>query len=290
MEFVEKLELRNKCIDELTDFVQGSADITALLVLGDDSTESLSVNVAIVVNDVENVRKTYGRVHYFISNEMDFESKKTLRREDNFALIEYTLESGITLTALVCTCSELFDAPWWRCVFDTTGEACEAMNEANRVEEDKLADEPSEEPEDEADEFEDDFEQEEAEEEPVFEIVPDPEEPPAPVEEEEPEQQEEEESEEDAYWRFVSENVRTAKHAIASGAYIRATEIINTLRKMLIELICVRNGITENFERSIDFVECEEKNLLVKTYPNGTDKTSLISALAVETELFDRLA
>jgi len=59
---------------------------------------------------------------------------------------------------------------------------------------------------------------------------------------------------------------------------------------MLIELICVRNGINENFEHAIDFVDCEEKDLLIKTYPNGTDKTSLISALAVETELFDKLA
>ncbi len=281
MEFSEKLELRNSCIDTMADFAAECEEITSVLVLGDDSTESLTVNLAVVVDEAENVRRVYGRIHYFVSNELGLESKKTLRREDNFVLIEYTLESGVIMTVLVCTCAELFDAPWWRCVFDNTGDSTAAMKAETRVEEDILSDEPQPEMEPEP--------EEEPEPEPVFEVVPDPEEPPAPVEE--PEEEEEEEPDEDeAYWNFVSNSIRTAKHAIASGAYIRATEIINTLRKMLIELICVRNGINENFEHAIDFVDCEEKDLLIKTYPNGTDKTSLISALAVETELFDKLA
>ncbi|MBQ9993267.1 MAG: hypothetical protein IJP17_00965, partial [Clostridia bacterium] len=111
---------------------------------------------------------------------------------------------------------------------------------------------------------------------------PEPEPEPAPEPDPEP-------TEEEKYWSYVTQKFKAAHRAIASGSLIRANEITSLLRRMLIELICVRNGITENFEHSIDFIDCEEKDMLIKTYPAALDQNSLAGALGVMSELFDRL-
>ena len=131
--------------------------------------------------------------------------------------------------------------------------------------------------------------------EPQPEPAPEPEPQPEPEPEAESEPQpeeapEEEEDEEQKYWKFVSTQLKNARHAVSAGSYIRANEILNVLRKMLIELICVNNGVEEDFENSIDFIECEEKDMLIKTFPRAMNAGGLAAALGAVSELFDRLS
>lgn len=287
------LEKRTEYIGRIEEFARGCSGASAMLVLGDGDTKETGINVAVVVREQES-SKVFARLNYLISSELQPESSNTLRRDEAVVLKEFTLPEEYTLALLVCPPDELIDAPWWRCVFDLDGDASRVMGEQSRVDEDRLADPAAE--------IQGDFDEEfdfndgiDIVEDPDSEPEPKPEPEPEPQPADEPEQQPEsdearEQAEAEEYWRFVAANLKAAKRAIASESYIRASETVNMLRKMLIELICVRSGISENFEHAIDFIDTEEKRMLIKTYPVRLDAGCLAAALAVESELFDRLA
>lgn len=273
---MSKIEERKSVINQFVELAEESGTVGAVIVRGDDATESGDLRIDAVSYDASEVGSAYTRVNYILSSELDITDSKPVSRDENSRVKMYVLENGVQLTVRVASLEAVQnDGGWYRIVFDDMN-AAGVLGES--VPEDILCDlapAPVE---------------EEPEEEPAPVVAPVPvavpvEETPAPVEE--PKQAEE--AEVDEYVEFIARNMKNAQRSIASGQTIRAAEIISVLRKMAIELICVRNGIDENFDQAIDFIECEEKHMLMKTYPRNMEPSSFAMALAALSELFDRL-
>jgi|GEM_PF-1981911 len=293
---MSKLQERNACIERLVAAAKSTGLIGAAFTTGDDSTASDDLRFVAVApggeTSPEAIMKAYQRLNYLLTNEFNPVSAKAISRDDFCLVKKYDMPDGVSVLAKICSSNSVRVENWWRCLFDRMNVAI-TLDQGAKVEEDVLCDlqpEPQPEPEPEIDEFE-----EIAEEGTGMDPVDEPKEPvidtlaeevPAAVEE----PVEESSSEADDYWKFVSDSLRDACDAVADNALIRANEILNLLRRMLIELICVRNGITENFERAIDKLDCPEKDMLQLTFPARHDQRAFISALGVVSSIFDRLS
>lgn len=269
------MQSRNQLVDSIAAFA-GGAGIGAIYSVGDDATEMSDVRLLCVAKDPAGTVLAYKKLNYFIKNELSPAADSFISKDTTNIIKKYEMADGFTVTVTVPEPQNISVTGWWRAVLDDAAVSA-AFDAAKKTDEDIIAAEkPAEEP---------------APAEPV-EAAPVVEEQPAPVIEpiESPAAEAQPEDSGDEYWDFVAKNIRTARHAINSGSSIRAGEIISLLRHMLIELICVRNGIEGNFEHAIDSIECEETEMLVKTYPATMDRPGLINALSVISELFDRLA
>lgn len=290
---MSKLNARNALIDQLVEFAQDSGAIGALVVCGDDNTESGDLRVFAIPYDEGGETVAYTRLSYILSSELSITSSQIISREGSLRAKRFELSDGVVLTLNVAAASAVPADGWYRIVWDDMG-AAEKLPAS--VPEDILADlrpEPAPQPEPEvSDGFDDVLDD-------IPEVVivpavtpepkPEPKPEPEPAPQPEPQPAEEPASDLDSYLEFVSRSMRNAQRAIASGQLIRAGEIVSVLRKMAIELICVRNGINSNFEQSIDFIDCEEKRMLSHTYPRNMDQKNMVLALGTLSELFDRL-
>ena len=298
---MEILEQRREYIKQAVMLARDSYNITTGFSVGAQALEPTDIKLLFVPGEGADPVAVYKKLNYLISSDMKPQSGETLSRDPECIAKKYTLADGFVLTVYISGARTAESMDWWRPLFDSA-RLVEEMDQTNRVQDDKLK---------EAEE-EDDLpelapEEPEAEEEvsrfkrhdhvepetaaaPV--AAPEPEPVPEPAPEPEPERSSEQEEldENEEYWNFVSAQMRNARHAIAAESFIRANEILNVLRKMLIELICVRNGIESDFDAAIDYIECEEKDMLIKTYPTGMNKAGFITALSTVTTLFDRLA
>lgn len=276
---MSKINERKASIEQVIELAQESAAIGALVVYGDGKTESGDLRIDALPAEGSSVMIAYTRFSYLVSSELG--DGQLVERDSERRVKKISLDNGVELTLGITNFNNLAAKEWYRIVFDEIGLA-EKLPDS--VPEDILCDieAPAAEPEAPAP-VEDDFDDIEPEE-VVPAVVP----VAAPVEE--PEAEEEQENDEtDKYIEYVSRNLKNAQRAIASGQMIRAGEIVAVLRKMAIELICVRNGVTEDFEQAIDFIDCEEKHMLMKAYPRNMDQKSLAGALASLSALFDRL-
>jgi len=296
---MSKLQERNACIERLTTAAHSTGLIGAAFTTGDDNTASDDLRFVAVAmggdNSPEAIMKAYQRLNYLMTNEFQPVNAKAISRDDHCLVKKYDMPDGVSVLVKVCSDSSVRVENWWRCLYDRMNAAA-ALDQAAKVDEDKLCDlqpEPQPEPEPEIDDFEDI-----ADEGTGMDPVEEPKEPvidtlaaeaPAAVVVEEPTAEQNTNSEAD-YWKFVSDSLRDACDAVADNALIRANEILNLLRRMLIELICVRNGVSENFERAIDKLDCPEKDMLQLTFPARHDQRAFISALGVVSSIFDRLS
>ncbi len=290
---MSKLNERKTAIEQLIESAQDSGAVGALIIYGDDATESGDLRAAALVDDASAVAMAYTRLSYIIASDMDITSSQVIARDADKCVKKFSLANGVELTLTVTTPDKTPADGWYRIAWDEMNAA--ALLSAG-VPEDILCDlapAPVEEPaaeapaeDDMADDFDDMPEEETVVVAPVI-IEKEEKEEPQPEPAAEPETTPENELEQ--YLEFVSRNLRNAQRAIASGQLIRAGEIVSVLRKMAIELICVRNGIDSNFEQSIDFIDCEEKRMLTRTYPRNMDQQNLVLALGTLSELFDRL-
>ncbi len=282
---MSKLNERKECIEQILDLAQESDSIGAMVVYGDNATESGDLRIDAVPAEDTNVMIAYTRFSYLLSSELEGGDGQLVERESERRVKRIPLDNGVTLTFGVCAASAIVTDGWYRIIFDEIGLASQlsaSVAEDILCDVEKAAPAPQPAPEPEiVDEF-DDIEPEV----PAVAVAPVVEE--IPIEEVQEDGTEADE-EADRYVEFVSRNLKNAQRAIASGQMIRAGEIVAVLRKMAIELICVRNGINEGFEQSIDFIDCEEKRMLVKAYPRNMDQKSLVTALSTLSELFDRL-
>ncbi|MBE6759929.1 MAG: hypothetical protein E7554_07555 [Ruminococcaceae bacterium] len=303
---MSKLQERNECINRLVGAAKSTGLIGAAFTTGDDNTESGDLRfVAVALGGEESpeaIMKAYQRFNYLLKNEFQLVAEKAISRDEFCLVKKYDMADGVSVLAKICSGNSVRVENWWRPLFDRMG-VMNILDPSGRVDEDDLCDlrpqpepepEPQPDPEPEQDPFEDI-----ADEGTGMDPVPEPKEPvvdtlaveevPAAVPVvEEPVAQETNADEE--YWKFVSDSLRDACDAVADNALIRANEILNLLRRMLIELICVRNGITENFERAIDKLDCPEKDMLQLTFPMRHDQRAFISALGVVSSIFDRLS
>ena len=270
---MDMMQSRLQLIDTIADFVRDSYVVEAMYSTGDDRTEVTDIRVLCVPKRNTDAPSAYKKLNYFFASELAPTGGSFVSREPSKIVKKYELSEGFTVTLSVIEQRFASVDGWWRPVIDSAA-VSGAFDAGTRTDEDIIY-APETEP--------------MAEPEPAVEFMP----VAVPIAEEpapQPEPAPEEQDDGDEYWDFVAKNIRAARHAINSGSFIRAGEIISLLRHMLIELICVRNGIESNFEHSIDFVDCEEKDMLAKTYPAAMDKRGLIGALSVTSELFDRLA
>lgn len=274
---MSKIEERKSVISEFVELAEESGAVGAVIVRGNDATESGDLRIDAVAYDASEISSAYTRVNYFLSSDFDVAEAKPISKGAEGIVKLYVLENGVQLTVRVASLEAVQnDGGWYRIVFDD-------MNAAGvlgaSVPEDILCDlapAPA-----------------------VEEVQPEAETIVAPVPvavEETPAEPAADDAimqglddETKEYIEFVARNMKNAQRSIASGQMIRAGEVIGMLRKMAIELICVRNGIDENFDQAIDFIECEEKNMLMKTYPRSMEQSSYAMALAALSELFDRL-
>lgn len=297
---MSKLQERNECIARLISAARSTGLIGAAFTTGDENTASDDLRfVAVALNGEESpeaIMKAYQRLNYLLTNEFPLAGAKAISRDDHCLIKKYDMEDGVCVLAKICSANSIRVENWWRPLFDRIG-AADSLDPEGRVDEDILCDlmpqpEPEPEAEPEPDTFEDIADEgtgiDPVEEpvEPVIDSLAE-EVPVAPVVQESPTQQN---SEADDYWKFVSDSLRDACDAVADNALLRANEILNLLRRMLIELICVRNGINENFERAIDKLDCPEKDMLLLTFPARHDQRAFISALGVVSSIFDRLS
>ncbi len=295
---MSKLQERNECIERLSAAARSTGLIGAAFTTGDDKTASGDLRfVAVAIggeSSPEAIMKAYQRFNYLVTNELQPTGAQAISRDDHCLVKRYDMADGVTVLAKICSAVSVRVESWWRPLFDRMNVA-QTLDASAQVAEDVLCDlQPEPQPEPETDEFEDITEEGtgmdpvEEPKEPVIDTLAE-EVPAAVVVEEEPAQQESTSEAED-YWKFVSDSLRDACDAVADNALIRANEILNLLRRMLIELICVRNGITENFERAIDKLDCPEKDMLQLTFPARHDQRAFISALGVVSSIFDRLS
>ena len=301
---MSKLQERNECINRLVAAARSTGLVGAAYTTGDGNTASDDLRFVAVAVDGENpseaIMKAYKRFNYLITNEFQLVSDKAIGRDEHCLVKRYEMADGIVVILKVCSSNSIRVEEWWRQLFDRIN-VTDTLSQSGRVEEDKLCDlcvepepqpEPQPEPEPEKDEFEDivddgtGMDPVEEPKEPVIDSLA--EEAPAAAVVEEPAAAVDNSGEE--YWKFVTDSLRDACDAVADNALIRANEILNLLRRMLIELICVRNGITENYERAIDKLDCPEKDMLQLTFPARHDQRAFISALGVVSSIFDRLS
>lgn len=90
-------------------------------------------------------------------------------------------------------------------------------------------------------------------------------------------------------WGEIYEKINRAKHAIAGGSLIYASELMNELRAVLVKLICEKDGVTDHYFHSIDLLSGEETAALRKTYPARLESGAMVTALAAELTLFEKL-
>ena len=301
---MSKLQERNECINRLVNAAKSTGLIGAAFTTGDDNTESGDLRfVAVALGGEESpeaIMKAYQRFNYLLKNEFQLVAEKAISRDEHCLVKKYDMADGVTVLAKICSGSSIRVENWWRVLFDRMN-AAGTLSPAGKVDEDNLCDlrpQPEPEPEPQPEPVQDTFE-DIADEGTGMDPVEEPKEPvvdtlaaevvpvPVPVVEEPAAV---ESNADDDYWKFVSDSLRDACDAVADNALIRANEILNLLRRMLIELICVRNGINENFERAIDKLDCPEKDMLQLTFPMRHDQRAFISALGVVSSIFDRLS
>lgn len=301
---MSKLQERNECVSRLAAAARSTGLIGAAFTTGDSSTPSDDLRfVAVAINGEkpsEEIMKAYKRFNYLITNEFQVVAEKAISRDEFCLVKKYDMADGVIVLLKVCSANSIRVEDWWHVQYDRMN-AADSLDQSRRVEEDDLCDlriepEPAPAPAAEPEE-EDDFENI-ADEGTGMDPVEEPKEPvvdtlaeevPEAVDvlEDDPDRNDDPA---DEYWKFVSDSLRDACDAVADNALIRANEILNLLRRMLIELICVRNGITENYERAIDKLDCPEKDMLQLTFPTRHDQRAFISALGVVSSIFDRLS
>lgn len=264
---MSKKELRDQYIAQIAVLAGNMQTVAAMLTTGAQNTEPGDLKVILAVAKNTPVSAVFAKLNLLITNELRPERSELVSRDRTLTVRKFFLPGEVTLTVRCCELDDLGVLDWHRVIFDSEGiDAGEG-----RVTVEPLLPEP----------------------EPVVEPEPEPvaEPAPAPVPEPAPvAAQPEPVSAEDDYWKRVNLCMRTARHAIGSGSVIRANEVINELRTMLIELICRSNGVNENFGNAIDFIEGEDKEMLLRTYPQRLDQASMISAMAVISQMFDKLA
>lgn len=290
---MSKLNERNCCIERLIESAQDCGAVGALVVCGDDATESGDLRVVAVPADSSGIAIAYSRLNYIVASELEINSSSVISRGPDHCAKRFELADG---TELTLTVSDTVPTDgWYRIVWDEMNLSARL---GDSVPEDILCD-LAQQPEKPVDDFDDGFDDvldDLPEDAPAAETSAIDDTPVADAADMEPMPEDESEApaqknedELEKYLEFVSRNLRNAQRAIAAGQLIRAGEIVSVLRKMAIELICVRNGIDSNFEQSIDFIDCEEKHMLAKTYPRNMDQKNMVVALGTLSELFDRL-
>ena len=260
---------RAEIINKIEAMARGTDGVTALISMGDGVLPNHVINLGIVAASEGDVAKIFRMFNFKLTEELAPESSSTLRRDDKISIKEYKLPGGASVTILFCAPQNLFSAPWWRPVFDNDGAASNVMGESTRVAEDKIAggeassggSAPEPNPESaKASRFgsrkTDDSSNAKAVATPVS----------------------------DNEWERVASLLRNAKRAVSSESYIWAAEVLADLRKIMIEKMCIQNGITENFASSINYLPKDALQKLERTYPSSLERGTLISALAAAEE------
>lgn len=316
---MSKLQERNRWTEQIVGAARSTGLIGAVFTTGDGATSSEDLHIVAVTNEGVTAMQAYSRVNYIIMSEFSPASTKAISRDDYCLIKRYDMADGVNVLIKVCSAESIRVEEWYRPVFDRANVT--SMLDASRiVSEDVLCDlaapapqpvavaqpepvvvqpEPVRQPEPEP------VRQPEPQPDPFEVIAPegtgmDPvEEPKAPrvdvlaaaeVATPAASDKGKQDDSEAVYWKFVSDSLRDACDAVADNALIRANEILNLLRRMLIELICVRNGVNENFEREIDKIQCQEKELLAMTFPARHEQRAFLAALGMVSTIFDRLA
>ncbi|PAD44839.1 hypothetical protein [Shouchella clausii] len=78
---------------------------------------------------------------------------------------------------------------------------------------------------------------------------------------------------------FIWQFFRSAVVALKRGHLIKALKDIDFIRNQIIELICLRNNINYDFDKSIDQIDSYHVSSLKKTYEVKMDYTSIKKVL-----------
>lgn len=272
-EMSEIMQARREMLKKLNVMVRKIEEITTFLLAGENGCPPYEIRLVTAAADGEAVEKAYADLHFLIS---EFLAPQTHDKEESEGrtVAKYRFESGLFLEIFISKEDNLPPFDWWVPYLDRHGAAEAFYLPEVKMPEDPTGDIPTE--------------AEAAAAIPAAEPIPPEPIPPAPASvTEQPETPPNAASA--PSWELIYNKVNLAKHAIAGGSVIYAGEIINELRTLLIQLICEKSGITENYAHSIDLLSNEYQKALIKTYPAKPEGGAMVAALAAELSLFEQL-
>lgn len=271
------MQMRALIIKKMNVMVRKIDGVTSFVLTGNDETTPEELFFVVGAADPSDGKKVHADLHFLIREflrPIDIQENET----DGRTVVNYLFDNGLKVQVNICS-EDAFPAfGWWVPYFDKNGAVLRAYSPASR----KSADPTTEKPlPAEGDSLEDDFDDSAAAPQEAADPAPSP--APAPEPEPEPAPSERE------LWNYFYDRVNVAKHAISGGSLIYAGEIIGELRTLLIRLMCEAEGITEDYLHSIDLLPEGYRKALAKTYPTGLENARMISALAAEHSIFERL-
>lgn len=293
MENTAIVQARGELLKKLNVMVRKIEEITTFVLIGEKDCPPADVHLIAAGND-GNLEKIYADLHFLIG---EFLAPQTSNREqeDGRTVCAYRFDDGLFLRLILCAEDNLPSCGWWLPYLDKHGAAEDFYLSEDKVDEDPARELPTDVPEDAP----------EAPSEPLPVMLPPAEDDESEIVTDLPAENEDEPSPdvlpEDApeeaplpaapvlTWEEVYEKINLAKHAIAGGSLIYASELMNELRAVLVKLICEKDGVTENYFHSIDLLSGEETAALRKTYPARLESGAMVTALAAELTLFEKL-
>lgn len=284
METTATVQARGELLKKLNVMVRKIEEITTFVLIGEKDCPPADVHL-VAAGAEGNLEKIYADLHFLIG---EFLSPQTSNKEqeDGRTVSAYRFDDGLFLRLIICAEENLPSCGWWLPYLDRHGAAEDFYPADDKAGEDPARELPAEMPE----------ETSEPPAEPLPGILPsDASDEPEPVAD--IPSQDGEESSEDAplpaapalTWEEVYEKINRAKHAIAGGSLIYASELMNELRAALIQLICRKEGVTDHYFQSIDLLSDEDTAALRKTYPARLENGAMVTALAAELSLFEKL-
>ena len=273
----EIMQARADLAKKLNVMVRKIKGITVFLLTGEKECPPTDIHFVAAAADTSALLNIYADLN-FLTTEFLKPSSGTKAEEDGRIIANYTFDSGLNAEIFICGEDNLPAFDWWVCYLDQNGAADIFYAGVDRKSVDPTKDEPEPEL---ADDFESDLENDFDDASAADDALSDDFDDEVPISAPPPQ--------EDGRWNAIYGKVNLAKHAIAGGSLIYAGEIINELRTYLIQLICERNGITEDYLHSIDLLPAGKREALYKTYPAKPEEASMIAALAAELSLFEQL-
>lgn len=273
----EIMQARREMLKKLNVMVRKIEEVTTFVLAGESGCPPYDIHLVTAAATTEDCEKIYADLNFLVG---EFLSPQTRDKEENEGrtVAKYRFESGLFLEVFISQEDNLPPFDWWVSYLDKHGAAEKFYFPEGKCPEDPTSDtSPTPVP---------------APAEPVTEI---PVSEPTAVPQAAPEvslpaaPQQQAQTAPPLSWDLVYNKINLAKHAITGGSVIYASEIINELRTWLIQLICEKNGITEDYAHSIDLLSNEYQRALIKTYPARPDSSAMVAALAAELALFEKL-
>ncbi len=258
------MRARRELLKKLGVMVRKVEEVATFVLAGERHCPPSDIHI-VTAGKAGELDKIFADLNFLVT---EFLSPQTQEKEqsDGRTVAKYRFESGLFLEIFICTADSLPSFDWWLPYFDRHGAAADFYLPEGKVAEDPVRESP--EPEQPAPAAV-----------PVTAEAPLPEIPAAPVAP----------SAAALTWEAVYDKINLAKHANAGGSVIYAAELMNELRTLLIELICQKHGIHEDYLHSIDLLADNDKRELLKTYPAGLENGAIVAALAAELRLFEKL-